>query len=456
MRFPTLSGASDARCGPGGGPRSGCRGGQAAITKRIAIITIGDEVLRGETQENNGAYLSRTLIRSGLDVWKITVLPDDVDTLVAEFREAAERSEVAIVTGGLGPTVDDLTKEALIRAFGSATEHREGIVEEIEARLKARGREMPAGYRDQARVPRGAEIIPNPVGLAVGLRVRAGACEFYLLPGVPAEMRAMFEASVLPMLGPPGIDTAIRMRTFGLIETEVEDALRKVVPEDVLKTISIISSPRGVDFYIPRDAGGPAFADAASRELGSYLFAEGNVRFEAVVVGLLIARRMTVAVAESVTGGLLASTIVSVPGASDVFREGFITYGNEAKIERLGVFPKTLEEHGAVSAEVCIEMVEGVRGTCHTDFALATTGIAGPTGAVFGKPVGLCFAGLAGPDGTYCRRFQFPGDRDMVRVRAACFAIDMLRLALIGEKERLESFRVKSVRGGGETRGRKQ
>jgi nicotinamide-nucleotide amidase len=429
---------------------------RAAITKRIEIITIGDEVLRGETQENNGAHLSRALIRSGLGVWKITVLPDDMDTLVDEFKGAAGHSDAVIVTGGLGPTVDDLTKEALIRAFGCATEHREGIVEEIEVRLKARGREMPTGYRDQARVPVGAEIIANPVGLAIGLRMRAGACEFFLLPGVPAEMRAMFEASVLPALGPPGIDIAIRFRTFGLIETEVEDALRKVMPEDMLKAVSIISSPRGVDFYIPREGGGAAYAEAAARELGSYLFAEGNARFEAVVVGLLNARRMTVAVAESVTGGLLASAFISVPGASDTFREGFVTYSNNAKIKRLGVLQKTLEAHGAVSAEVCAEMAQGARAAAATDFALSTTGIAGPTGAVSGRPVGLCFVGLAGPDGTYCRKFQFPGDREMVRLRTAYFAIDMLRLALMGEKERLEPFRVKGAGGSGETRGRKR
>jgi nicotinamide-nucleotide amidase len=403
-------------------------------------------------------------------VWKVTVLPDDMDILVAEFRGAAGRSEAVIVTGGLGPTVDDLTKEALIRALGCKTEHREGIVEDVAARLKARGREMPAGYRDQGRVPVGAAVIPNPVGLAVGLRVRSGACEFFLLPGVPAEMRGMFEASVLPALGPPGIDVAIRMRTFGLMETQVEDALRKVIPEDVLKTISIISSPRGVDFYIPREPGGAAHAGNAARELGSHLFAEGNARLEAVVVGLLIARRMTVAVAESVTGGLIASTLISVPGASDTFREGFVAYSNDAKIERLAVSSKTLEGHGAVSAEVCVEMAEGARAAAGTSFALSTTGIAGPTGAVSGKPVGLCFVGLASPDGTYCRKFQFPGDREMVRARAACFAIDMLRLALMSEKERLEPFRVESARGsggangglrtdtarGGEAKGRKQ
>ncbi len=413
----------------------------STMNRRIEIITIGDEVLRGETQENNGVWLSRALIYSGLEPWKITVLPDDMDILVEEFREAAGRSETIVVTGGLGPTVDDLTKEALIQALGVGTEIRAGVVEGIAAWFKERGREMPAGYRDQARVPVGAGIVENPVGLAIGLRVQGGtgagggpgAGEFFLLPGVPAEMQAMFSASVLPALGAPGIDAAIRLRTFGLMETQVEDALRKALPEDVLKTVSIISSPRGVDFYIPREPDGAAHAEKAARELGSRIFAEGNARIEDVVVGLLVARRVTVATAESVTGGLIASTLVSVPGSSDTFREGFVTYGNEAKMSRLGVARATLEAHGAVSEEVCREMAEGARAAAGTDYALSTTGIAGPTGAVQGKQVGLCFVALAGPGGTAVRKFQFPGDREMVRLRTACFAIDMLRLALMGE-----------------------
>jgi nicotinamide-nucleotide amidase len=423
---------------------------------RTEIITIGDEVLRGETQENNGAWLSSALIRSGLEVWKITVLPDDVDMLVAEFRAAVERSGTIIVTGGLGPTVDDLTKEALIRALGCTTVHRNDIVDRIAARCKALGREMPAGYQDQGRVPVGTEIIPNPVGLAVGLRIRAGACEFFLLPGVPAEMRAMFEASVLPTLGATGIDTAIRVRTFGLIETEVEDALRRAVPEDIFKTISIICSPRGVDFYIPREPDGAAHVDSAACQLGNHVFTTGDARLEAMVVGLLISRRMTVAAAESVTGGLIAATMISVPGASETFREGFVTYSDESKVERLGVSKAALEAHGAVSEEVCVEMAEGALARAGTDFALSTTGIAGPTGAVPGKTVGLCFVGMAASDGVYCRRFQFTGDREMVRVRAVYNTLDMLRLSLIGGTERLAPFRVGRTRDNGETRRRKR
>jgi nicotinamide-nucleotide amidase len=433
------------------------------MNRRIEIITIGDEVLRGETQENNGVWLSRALIHAGLDPWRVTVLADDMEVLAAEFRDAAARSGTVVVTGGLGPTVDDITKEALIRALGAKTEFREEIVTGIAERLVARGRTMIEGYRDQGRVPVGCTVIENPVGLAVGLRVRArggaGAgpvsdarsCEFFLLPGVPAEMHAMFSASVLPALGAPGIDSHVRIRTFGLIETELEDALRTAVPPDVLKTIAIISSPKGVDFYVPREPDGVRHASNAARELGSYVYAEGNERLEGMVVGLLVARRMTAATAESVTGGLIASTLISVPGASDAFREGFVTYSNESKMVRLGVKRETLEAHGAVSEETCREMAEGARAATGAAYALSTTGIAGPTGAVPGKPVGLCFIGLAGPAGAYVRRFELIGDREMVRLRAAYFAIDMLRLALVGETGRLEPFR---VGGAGEAKGR--
>jgi nicotinamide-nucleotide amidase len=264
----------------------------------------------------------------------------------------------------------------------------------------------------------------------------------------------MFEKSVLSALEPPGRDAHVRLRTFGLTETELEDRLRKAIPDESLKDVSIISSPTGVDAYIPPGGDQLVHVSAVERELRSYIFTEGDARLETVVVGLLISRRKTVAVAESVTGGLIASSLVSVPGASDAFREGFVTYGNEAKIERLGVSARTLEAHGAVSAETCVEMALGARDRSAATFSLSTTGIAGPSGGVPGKPVGTCFAALAAPEGIFCRRFQFPGDREMVRVRTAYFALDMLRLALIGEYERLEEFRAADDRRHGDAAGR--
>lgn len=409
------------------------------VTKRIEIIAIGDEVLRGETRENNAAWLGRALSRAGLEVSRETELPDDLDVIARELREAAGRSDVVIVTGGLGPTVDDLTKEAAIRAFGLETAYRDEIVREIEARLGERGRTMPEGYRDQGRIPVASTVIPNAVGLAIGFDIPAGGAHIVLLPGVPAEMRDMFTTSVLPALGAPGEDFAVRVRTFGLTESEGEERLRTVIPENALRGISIISSPKGVDYYFTKGRE-DAYVDAARRALGSHVYAIGDEGLEEVVVRTLVECGRTLAVAESLTGGMLASAIVSVSGASATFLEGFVTYRNESKIARLGVAPQTLERHGAVSLETCVEMARGARERAGADYALSTTGIAGPTGATPAKPVGLCFVGCAGPEGAYARRLLVFGDREMVRLRAAYFAIDLLRLALAGDRERLAPF----------------
>jgi nicotinamide-nucleotide amidase len=409
------------------------------VTKRIEIIAIGDEVLRGETRGDNAAWIGRALAHAGLEVNRDTVIPDDLAAIETELRAAASRSDVAVVTGGLGPTVDDITKEALIRAFDLETVYREDIVRGIEERLAGRGRTMHAGYRDQGRVPASAAILENVVGLAVGLRVVAGGCEFFLLPGVPAEMEAMFQSSVLPALGAPGEDFAVRLRTFGLTENEAEDLVRTAVPEAVLRGVSIISAPKGVDLYFARGGDAELIA-AARRALGIRVYEVGDRSLEEVVVELLLSRRATLATAESVTGGLLASTIVSVSGASGAFREGFVVYANEAKIERLGVRRETIEGRGAVSLETCAEMARGARSRAGADFALATTGIAGPAGAVPGKPAGLCYVGCAGAEGTFVRKLLFPGDRETIRLRAAYHALDLLRLALEGAAEVLAPF----------------
>jgi nicotinamide-nucleotide amidase len=411
------------------------------MNRCIEIMTVGDEVVRGEVADNNAEYISRALTRSGLEPRRITALPDDVEILVSEFREAATRGGTFIVTGGLGPTVDDVTKEALIRALGCDTEFREDVVATIASRLRERGRDMPRGYRDQGRIPIGAEIMPNSVGLAVGLRIARKRFEMFLLPGVPAEMKPMFDEGVLPRLAAPGMDVKVRMRTFGLTETEVEDRLRRTLSRELLEETSLISSPRGVDVYLPTHAAGAEMIEAARRELGSYAIGVGGASMEEIVVGILIERRLGIATAESITGGLLASTIVSVPGASGTFREGFITYGNEAKVERLDVSRETLDAHGAVSAQVCAEMAMGARRRVRVDVALATTGIAGPAGAVPGKPVGLCYVGLDDSRALSVRELRLVGDRDTVRLRAVYHALDMLRLSLIGERERLEAFR---------------
>jgi nicotinamide-nucleotide amidase len=407
---------------------------------KTEIITIGDEVLRGEIAESNSIFLSRQLTALGLEPWRISMLPDDIEVISRELGAAIERSAVILVTGGLGPTVDDVTKEAVVRALETKMEYRADIVEDIERRFAEFGKEMPDSYREQGSVPADSNVLANTVGLAVGLEILHGDARIYLLPGVPVEMRAMFMSAVLPRLNEHRKGARIRLRTFALVETEVEERLRAALSRDQMGSVSIISAPEGVDVYVPGSIASVGLVAEIVRVLGSYFYGEGDASLAGIVVNLLLNRGLGLAVAESVTGGLLASTVVSIPGASGCFKEGFVAYSNEAKMKRIGVSAASLERSGAVSKEVCIEMARGARERSGAEIAVSTTGIAGPGGATDGKPVGLCFVGLASPHTLYCRGFRMPGDREHIRRRTVFSALDLLRLYLVDAGERLGPY----------------
>jgi len=399
---------------------------------RTEIITVGDEVLRGETTENNTVWLSIAMTAAGLPPSRETALPDDIGVIRDELSAAAARSEAVIVTGGLGPTVDDVTRQAAIDAFGGEVETRDEIVLEIERRFGELGFTMPDGYRDLARIPAGAEILDNAVGVAPGLMMTEGDCRVFLLPGVPGEMKEIFERLVLPRLASGAEDRRRILRVYGLMETAVEERLAPLLGADELERLSIISSPAGISVYLPSGID-PGIAAKAAESFGDNLFGEGNDRLEEVVVGMLRKAGMTLATAESLTGGMLASMIVSVPGASETFLEGYVTYSNESKIRILGVEEKIIETCGAVSEDVCGQMAAGARRISGADIALSATGIAGPGGATPDKPVGLCWMGLSHAGVTECRKRKMAGDRGMIRLRTACVCLDMLRRRLLTE-----------------------
>lgn len=398
---------------------------------RVEIIAVGDEVLRGEIVENNTVWLSIVLTAAGLSPSRETALPDDIDVIRNELSAAAARSETVIVTGGLGPTVDDVTRQAAIDAFGGEVEIREEIIVEIERRFDEFGFTMPGGYRDLARIPAGAEVLDNAVGVAPGLALKAGGCRIFLLPGVPGEMKEIFERLILPRLTSGAEEQRKILRVYGLMETAVEEKVVPVLGADDLEQLSIISSPAGISVYLPAgiDAG---IAAKAAESLGDNLFGEGRDRLEEVVVGMLRNREMTLATAESLTGGMLASMIVSVPGASETFLEGYVTYSDESKIRILGVEEKIIETRGAVSEDVCRQMAAGARRISGADIALSTTGIAGPGGATADKPVGTCWMGLVHAGVPECTQKKMAGDRGMIRLRASCVCLDMLRRRLLG------------------------
>lgn len=394
---------------------------------RIELIITGDEVLRGAVLEDNSAWISRRLFLAGLAPSRITVLPDDRETLAVEIAAALGRGGEVIVTGGLGPTVDDVTREASIEALGGATEERPEIAASIRRRFEEAGLEMPEGYHRLSVIPAGAEVLENRRGAAPGLKVERGTATLYLLPGVPEEMKSVFVESVLPRLeqGEPGHV----LRVFGLPETAVERRLASALGEKAVRSFSIICGLRGISVYMPPDIPGEAF-DLAVESLRPELFGVRGESLAEAAVAAAAAAGAKVASAESVTGGMIASMIVSVPGASEVFTAGWVTYGDEAKVDELGVDGDSIAARGAVSAEVCSQMAEGARERAGSGYALSTTGIAGPSGGSAGKPVGLCYIGLATEKGTEVRRSVFHGDREAVRVRAACTALDMLRRSL--------------------------
>ncbi len=400
---------------------------------RIEIITVGDEVLRGATRENNAVWLSTALTAAGIPPSRQTSIPDDIGMIRDELSAAAARSDVAIVTGGLGPTVDDVTRQAAIDAFGGKVETRENIVTGIEKRFDELGFTMPEGYRDLARIPAGAEVLDNIVGAAPGLALEPGGSRLFLLPGVPSEMKEIFGRLVLPRLSSEPEDERKVLRIYGLMETAVEERLAPLFNADEFERLSIISSPTGISVYLP--AGLDAGAVAKAREsLGDDLFGEGSENLEETVVGMLRDRGLTLATAESLTGGMLSSMIVSVPGASETFLEGYVTYSNESKTRILGVEAGAIDAGGAVSEEVCAQMAIGARRISGADVALSTTGIAGPGGATAEKPVGLVWMGLSYGDVTECRKGKMGGTRGMVRLRTACICLDMLRRKLLAER----------------------
>ncbi len=327
--------------------------------------------------------------------------------------------------------MDDVTRQAAIDAFGGEVEIHDGIVAGIERRFTELGFMMPEGYRDLARIPAGAELLDNIVGAAPGLALKAGECGIFLLPGVPGEMKEIFERLVLPRLASGSEDRRKVLRVYGLMETSVEERLAPVIGEDLLEHLSIISSPSGISVYLPPGID-DAIAEKVAESLGDDLFGKDRDRLEEVVVGMLRERGLTLATAESLTGGMLASLIVSVPGASETFLEGYVTYSNESKTRILGVEERAIVNDGAVSEEVCGQMAEGAARISGADIALSTTGIAGPGGAVEGKPVGLCWMGLNHAGMTECRKRKMVGDRGMVRLRTACICLDMLRRRLLG------------------------
>lgn len=412
-------------------------------TAKAAVIAIGDELLAGFVVNNNAAHISAELARAGVKTVRQLVVGDDAGEITAAFETARGVGALAVCTGGLGPTPDDITLDAVAKYFGRELVIHRPTLEEIERHFARRKIPMPEINVGQAMVPAGAKVLPNPIGTAPGIILEAGGFVCFLLPGVPDEMEVILARGVLPFLkdrGLAGEEIFTRtLRVVGISESGLYELVSDLpIPGDIALgyypragEILLRFSGRGADEGAFAELTEPVVAEFRGK-LGRLLYGEGDDPLERVLGELLRENGKTLAAAESCTGGLLGKVLTDIAGSSDYFLGSAVTYSNEAKVKVLGVKQETLEAHGAVSEAVAAEMAEGARRVFGADYGLAITGVAGPGGGTPGKPVGTVCFGLSRERETHTRIDTFLGDRARVRRRATVRAMDLVRLDLPG------------------------
>lgn len=410
-----------------------------------AILSIGSELVVGELVDTNAAWLAARLTRLGIRVVHHATVGDDRELIRSELARMFGSVELTLVTGGLGPTPDDLTRCALADAIGRPLEENEEALEQIRGMFERWQRAMADSNRVQALIPQGCEVIPNAKGTAPGIHYEDAGREVFALPGVPSEMRGMFEASVVPMLRIRTSGECIheaRLACFGISEARLGELLADLMEPDRNPQVGTMASNAVIRVRVvgtgrdESEAKGLVSADLAEvrRCAGDAVFGEGDDTLEAVVARLLHKQGLTLATAESCTGGLLAKRLTDIPGSSAYFLRGYVTYSNKAKCDLLDVPEELIAEHGAASEPVARAMVSGCRTAAKSDFALATTGIAGPEGGnPPDKPVGLVFVALASSAGVEVRRLLLGEhlSREDIRDRACSAVLNLMRLSLI-------------------------
>lgn len=405
------------------------------------IIAIGSEMLTPFRTDTNSLWLTDRLNSLGIDVKLKTVVGDDEGRLEEMIRDAMKRSEIIISTGGLGPTEDDITRKIFARVLKKRLVLNDSILEKIRARFAKRGVPMPEINSRQALIIEDAQLIENNNGTAPGMLIYHGKCTIALLPGPPREMKPMFEAAVAPALRQRAGDLLIlrrKLSIFGLTESATDEIAAPIYTRYRNPVTTILFKDGQIELHLTANAKTVDEAEKLLDELagqldvalGEYIFSRRDETLEEVVGDKLKLNGYTLATAESCTGGLLAGRITEVPGSSDYFLEGAVTYSNEAKARQLGVPKDLIEAHGAVSEEVAKAMAEGVRRLAGSTFGIGITGIAGPGGGTEEKPVGLVYVALADDEETMIRKFIFPGDRQFIRQLSVNAALDLIRRRL--------------------------
>jgi nicotinamide-nucleotide amidase len=406
---------------------------------KACVVSIGNELLNGHTTDTNCSYICGRLLSIGIPVVSSYTVGDDIKQIARSLKRAAEDVDIVIVTGGLGPTDDDITRQAFAELLETELQLRPALLKGIRKYFVDRGLPMPEKNIIQACVPKGASAIENPFGTAPGIFAKMKKTLFFAMPGVPVEMKEMLEKSVIPRLKQKrgdGFTVVKKVRCFGAGESALAERLGNLIERGRNPLINITVSAGVITLHVVASAKSKKQADGMAAKdvnllrslLGDLIFGIDDQTLPEVVGHWLMKHHKTITVAESCTGGLLTKLITDIPGASEYFTQGWITYSNKAKTELLGVPKKLIERHGAVSEQVACAMVTGARQRAKSDYAIAITGIAGPAGGTKQKPVGLVYISVC--DGNICKtkKCLFSYTRELIRQRAALTALNMLRL----------------------------
>lgn len=404
------------------------------------ILAVGTELLLGNIVNTNAQYIAKRLADIGVSVYYQSVVGDNEFRLYKAFELALQRADIVISTGGLGPTKDDLTKEIASNIAGKEMVLDSQSLKNIEEYFKSIGRKMTDNNIKQAFFPEDAKIFYNDKGTAPGCVIEVGEKKLILLPGPPREMKPMFEKSVIPYLSlfQEGVISSKSLKICGIGESKVEDLLRDLIEAQTNPTIAPYAKLGEVTIRITAKAKTVEEANGLIKPveekvrniLKDNIYGEGDQSLEDTVADLLIKHNKSISVAESCTGGLLAARLINYSGISSVFKEGAVTYSNTAKVKRLGVKESTLNQYGAVSKETAEEMAKGICDASGTNIGISTTGIAGPGGGTDEKPVGLVFAGLCIDGELNSKKFNFTGDRQVIRERTVISVLDWARRIL--------------------------
>ncbi|HEX7356811.1 MAG TPA: competence/damage-inducible protein A [Ignavibacteriaceae bacterium] len=409
------------------------------------LISIGDELLIGQTINTNVAFIGELISENNITIIKSVVISDDIKLIIDELELASIKADVIICTGGLGPTHDDVTRSAFVQYFKTELVRNDEVIEDIKSMLLRRGRQLKKTHEDQAMVPKIAEIIRNENGTAPGYWIERNEKIFIVTPGVPYEMKAMMTNYVLPKLvekmgTPDNFIKKVTLQTTGIPESAIAERLGDI--DELLNGAKLAFLPNQYGVRLRVTVKSDNEEDAKNHllgieqkirtKIGRFIYGRGDELLEEVVGRLLKERELRIAVAESCTGGGLANRITDINGSSKYFERGVVTYSNAAKVELLKVDEDVMLEKGAVSAEVAMQMAEGIKSISGADIGVSLTGIMGPTGAVTDKPVGTVFIGYCDEKVCTAKRFQFGEDRVLNKQRATQAALDMIRRRILG------------------------